>query len=94
MDLPDTKTTAVMAVIVLLLGAALFTLAAVLTCESPRWEVSPLGFVRLRCADAASWTGLLFSGARWRLSFNLFLCVPWPLIILIAAVIRWVKGGD
>lgn len=87
------KTAVVFALIVVLIGA-LFTLTAVLTCESPNWEVSPLGFVRLRCADAATWLGFLFSRARWRLSFNLYLCIAWPVIILIAAAARWVKGGD
>ncbi len=87
------KAIVVFVLIVLLIGA-LFTLTAVLTCESPNWEVSPLGFVRLRCADAATWLGFLFSGARWRLSFNVFLCIPWPVIVLIAAVVRWVRGKD
>ncbi len=87
------KAAVAFALIVVLIGA-LFTLTAVLTCESPDWTVSPLGFVRLRCSDAASWLGLLFSGARWRLSFNVFLCIPWPVIVLIAALVRWLKGED
>lgn len=91
MKLPVNKTTAAIVVIVILLGA-LYTLAAVLFCESPRWEMSPLGFVRLHCADSATWTGLLFSRARWQLSFNLYLCLPWPVLILITMVVRWLQG--
>ena len=87
------KAILIFALVVVLIGA-LYTLTAVLTCKSPDWEVSPLGFVRLRCADAATWAGFQFSWARWRLSFNLYLCIAWPVIILIAPAARWVKGGD
>jgi len=91
MKLPEAKTALVFVLIALGIGV-LFTLVAVLTCESPDWEVSPLGFVRLHCADSATWTGFLFSRARWWLSFNLYLCIAWPVIILIAALARWLKG--
>lgn len=91
MKLPNNSTTLALVVIVLLLGA-LYTMAAVVLCESPRWEMSPLGFVRLHCADSATWTGFLFSRTRWRLSFNLYLCIAWPVLILGTILVRGLQG--
>ena len=91
MKLPKTNTTIAIVLIVILLGV-LYTLAAVILCESPRWEMSPLGFVRLHCSDSATWTGFLFSRARWRVGFNLYLCIAWPVLIIGPFLIRWLQG--
>ena len=91
MKLEINRTTVVLVVIIVLL-VGLYTLAAVILCESPRWEMSPLGFVRLHCADSATWTGYLFSRTRWRLGFNLYMCIAWLVLIIGTILIRWLQG--